>query len=66
MIEEQWLDAELAWCERAEDVVRVVRAVIAAHAGVVAPDDEVGAAVVLAHDGVENRLARAGVAHGRG
>ncbi len=32
----------------------------------VAPDDEVGAAVVLAADRVPDRLARAAVAHGRG
>ena len=39
--------------------------VVVAHAGVVAPHDEVGAAVVLPHDGVEDGLPGAGVAHGR-
>ena len=35
-------DAELARLELLEDLLRVVRAVVAAHARVVAPDDEVG------------------------
>ena len=64
VIEEQWLDAQLARRERAEDVVRVVGAVVVADAGMVAADDEVRAAVVLADQGVEDRLARTGVAHG--
>ena len=51
--------------ELVEDLLRVVGAVVVADAGVVAADDEVRAAVVLAHDRVEDRLARAGVAHRR-
>ncbi len=46
-----------------EDQVRVVRAVVAADAGVVAADDEVRAAVVLAADRMPHRLAGPGVAH---
>ena len=41
------------------------RRVIEAHAGVVAPDDEVGAAVVLAADRVPDGLTQPRVAHGR-
>src|SRR5512144_1680839 len=46
-----------------EDAVRVERPVVLAHAGVVAPDDLVRAAVVLAKEGVQQRLAWPGVAH---
>ena len=46
-----------------EDVVRVERAVVAADAGVVAADDLVRAAVILAEQRVQQRLARPGVAH---
>jgi hypothetical protein len=56
------LDAE-AEVDLVEDLLRVVGAVVVAHARVVAPDDEVRAAVVLPHDCVVDRLARAGVAH---
>src|SRR5262245_33148460 len=47
----------------AEDELRVVSAVVIADARVIAPDDEVRAAVVLTNDGVEDRLSRPGVAH---
>ena len=43
--------------------MRVERPVVAADAGVVAPDDLVRAAVVLPEQRVQQRLARAGVAH---
>ena len=46
-----------------EDMVRVERAIVAADAGVVAADDQVRAAVVLAEQGVQQRLARTGIAH---
>ncbi len=46
-----------------EDVVRVERAVVAADAGVVAADDQVRAAVVLAEQRVQQGLARPRVAH---
>ena len=55
----------------AEQVLRVVGAVeilaggVLAGAGVVAADDEMGAAVVLADQPVPDRLARAGHAHGK-
>ena len=52
-------------CELVEDELRVVGAVVVAHARVVAADDEVRAAVVLAADRVPDRLARPRVAHRR-
>src|SRR5581483_9095053 len=64
VLEEHRLDVELVRLELVEDQLRVVGAVVAADAGVVAADDEVRAAVVLAADRVPDRLARAGVAHG--
>ena len=56
-------DLERSLRNRVEDVVRVERAVVAAHARVVASDEQVRAAVVLPEEGVEQRLARSGVAH---
>src|SRR5919201_382365 len=50
VLEEERLDAELVDVEFVEDLLRVVGAVVVAHARVVAPDDEVGAAVVAAGD----------------
>jgi hypothetical protein len=66
VLEEHRLDVELVRLELVEDQLRIVGAVVAADAGVVAPDDEVRAAVVLAADRVPDRLARTGVAHRRG
>jgi len=63
VLEEHRLDVELVRLELVEDQLRVVGAVVVADAGVVAADDEVRAAVVLAADRVPDRLARPGVAH---
>src|SRR6476659_6030750 len=63
VLEEQRLDPELADVDVVEDPLRVVGAVVIAHAGVVAADDEVGTAVVAADDRVEHRLARPRVVH---
>ena len=63
VLEEQRLDPELADVDVVEDPLRVVGAVVVAHAGVVATDDEVGAAVVAADDRVQHRLPRARVVH---
>ncbi len=65
MLEEHRLDVELVRLEVVEDQLCVVRAVVVANARVVAADDEVRAAVVLAADRVPDRLARTGVAHRR-
>src|SRR5204862_2225581 len=51
--------------ELIENFLGVVGAVIVAHAGVIAADDEVGDAVIFADERVQNCLARAGVAHGQ-
>src|SRR3712207_3654275 len=70
VLEEEGGKTDLAFLELVEDGLSVVVAVEGFAAGVlsgarvVAADDEVGAAVVLAADGVEDRLARAAVAHG--
>ena len=63
VLEEHRLDPELVRLELVEDQLRVVGAVVVADPRVVAADDEVRAAVVLAADRVPDRLARAGVAH---
>src|ERR1044071_6517663 len=60
VVEEERRDAQLFRPELVEDVVGVVGAVVAPHPRVVAPDDEVRAAVVLPHERVEDGLARAG------
>ena len=65
VLEEQRLNTQLALVELREDVLGIVGAVVAAYARVIAADDEVGAAVVAPHQGVEDSLPRAGVAHER-
>src|SRR5438874_7365789 len=66
MLEEHRLDVELVRLELVEDQLGIVGAVVVADAGVVAADDEVRAAVVLAADRVPDRLAWPRVAHRRG
>src|SRR5262249_20680466 len=46
-----------------EDVMRIEGAVVVANAGMVAPDDKVRTAEVLANQGMKQRLAWTGVAH---
>ena len=58
--------AEIARLEPIEDALRRQRLVVLADAGMVAPDDDLVDAVVLAGDGVEDRFARARVPHRRG
>src|SRR5205807_9641561 len=64
VLEAERLDAQLIRSEPLENPLGVVRAVVAPHARVVAADDEVGAAVVPAHQRVEDRFARPRVPHG--
>src|SRR3954453_20958996 len=66
VLEEEWLDAELVDVDFVEDQLRVVGAVVVPDTSVVAPDDEVGAAVVPASDRVQDGFARTGVVHLRG
>ena len=65
VVEEQRRDAERGGIELVENIVSVERAVVISDARVVAADDEVRAAVIFAHDRMEDRLRRAGVAHRR-
>src|SRR5262249_47089457 len=58
--------SQLDRLELIEELLRSERAVEAAHACVIAPDDEVRDAVVLPDQRVEDRFARPGVAHRRG
>ena len=58
MLEEERLDAELVDVDFVEDPLRVVGPVVVPDAGVVSPDDEVGAAVVPPRDRMEDGLAR--------
>src|SRR5258708_27153276 len=46
-----------------EDVMRIEGTVVVADAGVVAPDDKVPTAEVLANEGMKQRLAWTGIAH---
>src|SRR5215203_1341453 len=72
MFEEEWGQPDLPFLELIEDVLGVVLAVerpaagVLAWSGVVAAYDKVCAAVVLAADSVEDRLAGSAVSHGRG
>src|ERR687897_2213182 len=72
VFEEQWGKPDLPFLELVEDVLGVVVAVerpaagVLAWSGVVAAHDKVCAAIVLAADSVEDRLAGSAVAHRRG
>ena len=63
MIEEHGRDAKLGGIKVREYIMRIIRAIIVAYACVVAPDDEMRTAVVLAHQRVENGFTRASIAH---
>ena len=66
VLEPEGDDADVLRRELVKDVLGIVGAIVLTHAGVIAPDDEVGAAVVLAGDGVEDGLAGTRVPHGGG
>ena len=57
VLEHQRHDSEFARSEPLEDFLRVVTAVVIADAGVIAPDDKVGATIVAPDDGVKEALA---------
>src|SRR5512132_3665974 len=63
VLEEQGLDAELVDVDVVKDPLGIVGAVVVADAGVVAADDEVGAAVIAPRNRVQYRLPRPGVVH---
>lgn len=65
MFEFQDGDADVFWhIEFIEDFLCVVGAVVVADSGVVSADNEVGDAVILADEGVQDCLAGAGISHG--
>src|SRR6185503_8125628 len=66
MIEEHRRDAEGLGIEFVENVMRIVSAVIAPDSRMIAPDDEMSAAIVLPYDCVKHGFSRARVAHSRG
>ncbi len=66
VFEHQRRDADFFWLELVKDFLRVVRAIVIADAGVIAPDDDVRASVILAADRVKDRFARTRIAHRRG
>src|SRR5262249_55035532 len=66
VVEKHRRDLQLFRRELTEYQLRVVGAVVIAHAGMVAADDEVRTTVVLPNGGVENGFARPGVPHRRG
>ena len=46
-----------------ENIVRIEGTVVIADAGMVAPNDQMGAAEILSDQGMQERFARAGIAH---
>src|SRR5438132_6972617 len=65
VLEEHRRDAQVVWPEFPENLLRIVRAVVAPDTGVVAANYEMGAAIVLPYDCVEDRFPRSGVTHCR-
>ncbi len=63
VLEEQRRDAQLVRTKLAEDLLCVIGSVIIADAGMIPPHDEMRAAVVLAHQRMEDGFARSRVAH---
>src|SRR5512135_3357351 len=65
VLKEQRRNADLFRLKVIEYLLGVVGTVILAHARMVAPDDHVRAAIVLAAQRMENRLARTRIVHRR-
>src|SRR2546428_7866575 len=63
MVKKHWCNAQFDGVKLCKDRMRIVGPVIVPHASMVAPNDEVRTAIVLAHQGVENGLTRPSVAH---
>src|SRR5437016_4474204 len=64
MVEEHRRDAKLDRIELGENGLCIIGAIVVPHTGVIAPNNKMRATVVLAHQGMENRLTRTGIAHG--
>jgi hypothetical protein len=65
IIKEDWRYAQFVRRKVIKDFVGCKGMIEVAHASVVATDDEMGASVVFANDGVENSFARSSVKHRR-
>src|SRR5882724_11165604 len=59
--EKERYDAEVG--KVVEDLLRGVRSIVVSYPGMVPADNEMGAAEVLPHDGVEDCFPRAGITH---
>src|SRR5712692_250921 len=66
VVKEHGGDAKLCRVELRKDVVSIIRAIVVANTGMVATDDERRAAVVLAHQSMEDGFSRTSIAHGGG
>ena len=63
VFKEQGRDAQFSRREVLKNLLGIIGAVIVADAGMIAPDDEMRAAVILAVERVENRFTRSRIAH---
>src|SRR5579884_184309 len=66
MIEAHRRDAQFRRVELGKDALGIEGTVVVANASMIASDDEMRAAVILAHQGVEDGFARPRVPHGGG
>src|ERR687886_129967 len=57
-------DSQFGWLKLIKDVLSIIGAVIVTDACMVAPNNEVSTAIILANQGVENRFSRPSIAHG--
>src|SRR5207248_1009794 len=63
MVEEHWRNPQLGGIEIGKDIMGIIGAIVVAYASMITSHNEMRAAVVLAHQGVENGFARTGIAH---
>src|SRR6266542_6903673 len=63
VVKNQWCNTQHFRFELDEDVLRVIRYVVATDSGMIATHDEVRAEVVLSNQSMKDRFARTGVAH---
>jgi len=63
MIEKHRRDGQRIRIKFVENLLRIISPVKVSDPGVIAPDDKMSAAIILAYDGMKDRLARAGIAH---
>src|SRR6266498_3950604 len=63
VVKKQWCNTQLFRFELVEDVLRVIRSVVATDSGMIATHDEVRAAIVLSNQRMKHRFPRTSVAH---